>query len=113
MKKINNFKILWQYLKNEKVKLIIYVILVLSTHLPVLLSTFLWAKALEFIIYGDFNNFLKYLIILEIIYILIFSVVQVIRDKIYYYLEIKFITNVSKDLYEKIDKMPAIAFEEN
>ncbi len=112
MKKVNNFKILWQYLKDEKLKLIIYVLLVLFTHLPVLLSTYLWAKALEYIIYKDFNNFLKCLIILEVIYILIYSVVQVVRDKIYYYLEIKFITNVSKDLYKKIDKMPAKAFEE-
>lgn len=30
----------------------------------------------------------------------------------YTYLEIKFTKNVSKDLYQKIDKLPAIAFEE-
>ena len=34
------------------------------------------------------------------------------RDFLYNYLEIKFMKNVSKDMYKKIDKLPAIAFEE-
>ena len=46
------------------------------------------------------------------VYILCYTVVQFFKDKLYNYLEIKFTKNVSIDLYNKIDKLPAIAFED-
>lgn len=112
MKKYNNFKILWHYLKDEKLRLIIYIILVLSSYLPVLFAAYFWGKALEFLIVKDFLNFLKYLACWEGIYIVLFCLLQIPRDKIYNYLEIKFIENVSMDLYKKIDCLPAKAFED-
>ena len=44
LKKISNFKILFHYLKDEKLKLFIYVILVLLTYLPSLLTRLLYYK---------------------------------------------------------------------
>lgn len=112
MKKYNNFKILWHYLKDEKLRLIIYIVLVISSYLPVLFAAYFWGKALEFLIVKDFLNFLKYLAGWEGIYIVLFCLLQIPRDKIYNYLEIKFIENVSMDLYKKIDCLPAKAFED-
>ncbi len=112
MKKYNNFKILWHYLKDEKLRLIIYIVLVISSYLPVLFAAYFWGKALEFLIVKDFLNFLKYLACWEGIYIVLFCLLQIPRDKIYNYLEIKFIENVSMDLYKKIDCLPAKAFED-
>lgn len=112
MKKYNNFKILWHYLKDEKPRLILYMLLVLSSYLPVLFAAYFWGKALEFLILKDITGFIKYLALWEGIYILLFSFLQIPRDKIYNYLEIKFIENVSMDLYKKIDCLPAKAFED-
>lgn len=112
MKKTNNFKILWHYLKDDKIKLIIYILLVLCTYLPVLFAAYFWGKALEFLILKDVYNFAKHLVLWEGIYILVFSVLQVPTNKLYNYLEIKFIQNVSLDLYKKIDSLPAKAFED-
>ena len=112
MKKYNNFKILWHYLKDEKPRLILYMLLVLSSYLPVLCAAYFWGKALEFLILKDIMNFIKFLALWEGIYILLFSLLQIPRDKIYNYLEIKFIENVSMDLYKKIDCLPAKAFED-
>lgn len=112
MKKYNNFKILWHYLKDEKTRLILYMLLVLSSYLPVLFAAYFWGKALEFLILKDIMGFIKYLALWEGIYILLFAFLQIPRDKIYNYLEIKFIENVSMDLYKKIDCLPAKAFED-
>jgi len=112
MKKYNNFKILWHYLKDEKPRLILYMLLVLSSYLPVLFAAYFWGKALEFLILKDIMGFIKYLALWEGIYILLFAFLQIPRDKIYNYLEIKFIENVSMDLYKKIDCLPAKAFED-
>lgn len=112
MKKAINFRILWRYLKEDKIKLIIYILLILCTYLPVLFAAYFWGKALEFLILKDVYNFAKYLISWEGIYILVFSILQVPTNKLYNYLEIKFIQNVSMDLYKKIDSLPAKAFED-
>lgn len=112
MKKYNNFKILWHYLKDEKPRLILYMLLVLSSYLPVLFAAYFWGKALEFLILKDIMGFIKYLALWEGTYILLFAFLQIPRDKIYNYLEIKFIENVSMDLYKKIDCLPAKAFED-
>ena len=112
MEKLKNFKLLFHYLRNDKLKVFIYVILVLMSYLPALISAYFWGKALEFLLLKDATKFLLYLIIWEGIYIFCYSILQVPRDKIYNYLELKFMREVSNDLYKKIDNLPAIAFED-
>lgn len=112
MKKLNSFKILFHYLKDEKIKLCLYIFLVLMTYLPSLATAFFWGIALEALIGGKFLSFVLYLAIWEGLFILFYTVLQVPRDKLYNYLEIKFTKNVSKDLYRKIDCLPVKAFED-
>ena len=112
MKKMNSFRILWQYIKEDKLKLFLYIFLVILTYLPVLFSAYFWGKALEYLILKDFKNFLFYLIIWEGTYIILYTILQIPKDKLYNNLELKFMKNVSIDLYKKIDNLPAKAFED-
>ncbi len=112
MKKFDTFKILFHYLKDEKLKMFIYILLVLFTYIPSLVTAYFWGIALEALISKNLNDFVLYLAIWEGIYIFFYTILQIPRDTLYNYLEIKFTKNVSKDLYKKIDKLPAKAFEE-
>jgi ATP-binding cassette subfamily B protein len=112
MKKAKSFKILFQYLKKEKIRLVLYILLVVCSYLPSLLGVYYWGLAVEKLVLQDFNGFVFYLIIMSCINIMFYSILQIPRDSLYNYLEIKFTQNVSKDLYKKIDCLPAIAFED-
>ncbi len=114
MKKLknNNIKVIFKYLKDEKLKLFLYCSLVILTYIPALLTSFLWGYAIEGLIQQDFNKFLIFLLCRESTHILFYALLSFPRDYLYKYLEIKFTKNVIKDLYSKIQDMPAIAFEE-
>ena len=112
MKKLRNFKLLFSYLKEDKLKLIVYLILVLLTYLPLLTAAYLWGMAIEELLNNNLMKFVIYFSIWNGIYILCFSVLQVPRDKLYNYFEIKFIRDVSHDLYRKINNLPFVAFED-
>ena len=112
MKKIKSFKLLLHYLKEDRFKLIIYVLLVLMSYLPVLLAAYFWGMAIEELLIKNLWGFTKYLLIWNGIYIFCYSILQIPRDKLYNYFEIKFMKNVSHDMYMKIDNLPAIAFED-
>ena len=112
MKKLNYFKLIFKYLNKDKFKIFIYILLVLSIYVPILSAVYFWGKALEYLLQSNLNMFLMYLLIWIGIYIMCYTILQFFKDKLYNYLEIKFTKNVSIDLYNKIDKLPAIAFEE-
>ena len=112
MKKLSYFRLIFKYLDKDRFKICMYILLVLLTYVPVLSAVFFWGKALESLLLKDFYLFVLYVLIWVGVYILCFVIVQYFKDKLYNYLEIKFTKNVSIDLYNKIDKLPAIAFEE-
>ena len=112
MKKIQNFKILWNYLKDRKIKLFLYLILVILTYIPILISPLLWGLAIEKIFDNNYYGFLLYISLWSGSYILCYSLFQYQKDKIYNDLEISFVKRVSIDIYEKIQNLPSIAFEE-
>ena len=112
MKKTQSFKILWKYLKDEKLKLFLYIFLIIVTYLPVYIAAFLWGVAVEFLIDNNFLYFLLYMITWSSIYILCYAVLQYPRDRLYNSLELSFIKRVSIDMYQKIQNLPSIAFEE-
>lgn len=112
MQKAKNFKLLFKYLKEDKIKIVVYILLVLTTYLPALLAAFFWGKAVELLLVKNIEGFIKYLVLWEGIYIICYSILPIPRDKLYNYFEIKFMKNVSIDLYRKIDNLPAIAFED-
>lgn len=106
------FKLIFDYLHDEKVKLTIYMMLVLLTYIPALLTTFFWGYAIEGLIEQDFNKFLIFLIFRESTNIMFYTLLSFPRDYLYKCLEIKFTKGVTKDLYSKIQNLPSIAFEE-
>ncbi len=112
MEKIKHFKIFWNYIKDDKFKLFLYVMLVALSYLPALIAVYFWGVAVEALTSKDFNQFALYLTVYEGIYILLYTFLQIPRDYLYTYFEIKFTKSVSKDLYRKMDKLPAIAFED-
>ena len=60
MKKLSNFKLLFKYFKKDKLKLFLYVFLVLCTYMPALISAYFWGKALEDLDYfGDRKDEIK------------------------------------------------------
>lgn len=111
-KKNNSFKIFLHYLKDDKLKIFLYVILCICTYAPDILTAIIAGRALEALILKNFQDFVLYLVFYESIYILAYNILMIPKDYLYNYLELKFIRNVSKDMYEKYQNLPAIAFEE-
>lgn len=109
---LNDFKIILKYLKNKKWQCIVYIILVILTMLPQIICPMLWGFALETLLTKQFQKFVIIVAIYEGMYILFQSIIYNLRGRVYKSLEVEFITNVTKDLYQKIDKLPAKAFEE-
>ena len=112
MKKLRNFKILWRYLKSDKLKLFLYLFLIVFTYIPALVAAFLWGVAVEYLLQNNFLYFLLFISTWSGIYILCYSVLQYPRDKIHNELEISFIKRVSVDMYKKIQDLPCVAFED-
>lgn len=106
------FKLIFEYLKEDKLKIFLYLFLVTITYIPAIGATFFWGLAVEGLINQDFTTFIIYLVCWEASYIFLHSFLSAPRDILYTYLEIKFNKNVIKDLYHKISDLPAIAFEE-
>lgn len=110
--KNNSFKLLGYYLRHDKLKIFMYIFLVLINYLPSLISAFFWGKALEHLILRQLDGFVSYLVVWSFIWVIFYTFLQVPTKKLYNYLSIKFMKNVSYDLYKKIDNLPAIAFED-
>ena len=72
MEKLKSFKILWNYLKKDKIKLFLYLFLVIITYIPALLSAFFWGLAVEYLINYEFIKFSIYLLAWSTLYILFF-----------------------------------------
>lgn len=109
---LKDFKIIFQYLKKRKVKVFLYLLLVVVTMLPDAVGPLLWGLALEALVAKDMTVFLWYLGGYQLIYILAYSILMAPRQRLYNDLELEFTKNVTKDLYTKVDQLPARAFEE-
>lgn len=107
-----NFKIIWQYLKDDKIKLFFYIFLTILTILPSVFTAYFWGLALECLTQNNLTSFVIYLIIYTGCFILFYTIMMIPKNFLYNHLEIKFMKNVSIDLYKKIDSLPARAFEE-
>ena len=111
MKKLSSWNVFFNYLKEEKFKFILYVILVITSCLPSFIAA-LWGVAVEYLVASEFHKFVFCVVLYEGIYILTFTVLEVPREYLYNYLENHFMKRVTKDLYHKINNLPAITFEE-
>ena len=77
MQKLKHFKIFWNYIKDDKFKLFLYVILVALSYLPALVAVYFWGVAVEALTSKDFNQFALYLTVYEGIYILLYTFLQI------------------------------------
>ena len=110
--KFKSFKILWYYLRDQKFKLFLYILLVVLTYIPALLSAFFFGVAIENLIALNFYKFALYLLGYESLHILFYVVFDYPREKLYMDLELTFMRKVSLDMYKKIQNLPSISFEE-
>lgn len=67
-KKVKPFKIIFKYLKHDKLKVFTYCLLVMFSYIPALLTSFFWGFAIEELIEQDFNKFLIFVSIKEVDY---------------------------------------------
>lgn len=112
MKSLNNFKILFRYFKNDKLLLFTYIIFTIFKYFEPLANAFIWASAFQALSEGNTSGFVKYLILWSFVIIFAWVIIQLPTSLIYNKLEKKFMENVSKDLYAKVNELPAIAFED-
>lgn len=112
MKRLEIFKVLLRYFKNDKLKLILYIFLTVVMHFEPLVNAFIWSSVFQALSDGKEAAYILYLVSWSGILILCWVIFLIPRDLLYNYLEKKFMENVSIDLYKKVGDMPAIAFED-
>lgn len=110
-KKDNSFKLIFHYLKEDKVKMILLVILMICNYIPDLCCPIFIGKALEFLLLKKYTLFVKYLVFYFLGYIIVYGVLLIPRMILYNKLQMSFINKVCKDMYNKYQNLPAIAFE--
>lgn len=110
-KKDNSFKLIFYYLKGEKVSLVLLVILMVFNYVPNLCCPIFIGKALEFLLLKKYTLFVKYLVFYFLGYIIVYGVLLIPRTILYNKLQMSFINKVCKDMYDKYQNLPAIAFE--
>lgn len=108
---IKEFRLLFHYLKHKKLQLIMYIFLVLLNFIPYLFTAFIWGLALETLLNNQFQKFVYIVIAYESLQVIFNGLSYNIRAKLYKTLELEFSSRLSKDLYRKVDQLPAIAFE--
>lgn len=109
---IKTFGLIFQYLKGKKLKLVIYGILLVLTIIPPLFTSYIWGIALEALVLKDMAKFGIALIVYTGLLVFFYSVLAFLANNLNNDLEVHFIKSISKDLYKKIDDLPAKAFEE-
>ena len=110
-KKDNSFKLIFHYLKEDKVKMILLVILMICNYIPDLCCPIFIGKALEFLLLKKYALFVKYLVLYFSGYVIVYGVLLIPRMILYNKLQMIFINKVCKDMYNKYQNLPAIAFE--
>ena len=77
-KKDNSFKLIFHYLKEDKVKMILLVILMICNYIPDLCCPIFIGKALEFLLLKKYALFVKYLVLYFSGYVIVYGVLFVI-----------------------------------
>ena len=76
MKNRENLKIFWHYIREDKLKLFLYIFLVALSYFPSLISVYFWGIAIEALTVLNFNRFFFLLVLYESIHILAYSFLQ-------------------------------------
>lgn len=106
-----SFYLIFHYLSHKKWSLVLYLICVTVRMIPDAVAPFVWGVLLEILIQKNFDLFFIGLIGYETMYLFSNAILPNIEMKLYSTLEVEFMKKATKDLYRKIDQLPAIAFE--
>lgn len=112
MKDLKNFKIIIKYLKKEKVRVILYILLSIIINIVPLTTSIFWAYTVDNLTTNQEVNFLIFLTLFSLSNILSWSIIYTLQELLYNRLEKIFIKNGQIELYNKILNLPAIAFED-
>ena len=91
--------------------MILLVILMICNYIPDLCCPIFIGKALEFLLLKKYALFVKYLVLYFSGYVIVYGVFLIPRMILYNKLQMSFINKVCKDMYNKYQNLPAIAFE--
>ena len=91
--------------------MILLVILMICNYIPDLCCPIFIGKALEFLLLKTYALFVKYLVLYFSGYVIVYGVLLIPRMILYNKLQMSFINKVCKDMYNKYQNLPAIAFE--
>ena len=91
--------------------MILLVILMICNYIPDLCCPLFIGKSLEFLLLKKYSLFVKYLVLYSSGYAIVHGVLLIPRMILYNKLQMIFINKVSKDMYNKYQNLPAIAFE--
>lgn len=91
--------------------MILLVILMICNYIPDLCCPIFIGKALEFLLLKKYALFVKYLVLYFSGYVIVYGILLIPRLILYNKLQMSFINKVCKDMYNKYQNLPAIAFE--
>ena len=91
--------------------MILLVILMICNYIPDLCCPIFIGRALEFLLLKKYALFVKYLVLYFSGYVIVYGVLLIPRMILYNKLQMSFINKVCKDMYNKYQNLPAIAFE--
>ena len=112
MKDIKQFKIIFKYLKKDKIYLFLFVFFNIIYNIFPIVASIFWAFTIDSLTIMNQPQFITNLVLWSICTITSWGVIQWIHNLIYIKLENDFIRNSCIDLYQKMIKLPAIAFED-
>lgn len=104
-------KSLWRFLKEDKIKLILYIIIIFILSFQMLLYPYFWGKAISYLLKYDINKFLIYLGCWSGLALAVRIFLDIPSDYLRNTLEIKFMKKVSKALFSKVIDLPCKAYE--
>lgn len=112
MNDFKHFKLILKYLKNDKLKIFLYVIFSILLNVLPLVISIVSAYTLDSLTSNKQLSFIFFLVILYLSNVLTWSICNVILELIYNKLENNFVKNGQVELYNKMLNLPAIAFED-
>ena len=112
MKDMKYFKVIFKYLKNDKLYLFFFVLVNILFNVSPLMVSIFWASAISNLSIANQPDFIINLALWIGSVLLCWGVFMWIQNIIYIKLESDFEKNCSIDLYKKIVDLPAIAFED-
>lgn len=112
MNDFKHFKLILKYLKNDKLKIFLYVIFSILLNVLPLVISIVSAYLLDSLTSNKQLSFIFFLVILYLSNVITWSICNVILELIYNKLENNFVKNGQVELYNKMLNLPAIAFED-